>query len=88
MPKAKTIFMESNSSARLSLRDSLFQRLCFAGGTGKTECIKELNIAAKLIFGMKGPYEPLVNVAPTGSAASNIDGFTWQSFLHCLIKMA
>lgn len=65
-----------------SPHDQLLFFLSGAGGTGKTECIKLLGVAAKLIFGMKGPYEPLVNLAPTGSAACNIDGFTWQSFLH------
>jgi hypothetical protein len=53
-----------------------------AGGTGKSECIKLLSIAAKLVFGMKGPYEPLICVAPTGSAACNIDGYTWHSILN------
>jgi PIF1-like helicase len=53
-----------------------------AGGTGKSECIKLLQCAAKLIFGMKGPYEPLICVAPTGSAACHIGGYTWQSILN------
>ena len=51
------------------------------GGTGKSMLIDILRNAAKVIFGLKGPLEPMLCLAPTGSAAFNIDGFTWHNAL-------
>ena len=51
------------------------------GGTGKSMLIDILRKSAKVLFGLKGPMEPMLSLAPTGSAAFNIDGFTWHNAL-------
>ena len=52
------------------------------GGTGKSHLIKAIMLFAQLKWGKtEGHYGPVVAVAPTGNAAHNISGHTWQSLL-------
>ena len=50
------------------------------GGTGKSEIIKIATEFGKLYFGrQEGNYGPVLVMAQTGTASTNIDGFTWHS---------
>jgi hypothetical protein len=50
------------------------------GGTGKSEVIKLIMEYTRLYFGKTyGLYGPVVALGPTGVAANNVGGFTWQS---------
>jgi hypothetical protein len=50
------------------------------GGTGKSMLIHTLKEYCQLTYGkQEGIYGSALAVAPTGCAASNIDGYTWQS---------
>lgn len=52
------------------------------GGTGKSRVISDLMEYCKLHFGkQRGVHGAAIALAPTGSAANNIDGYTWQSVL-------
>jgi hypothetical protein len=68
-------------------KDPSNQLLCFLsgeGGTGKTTLIKSLSIQAKIIFGkLGGTYDPLLAMAPTGSASNVINGYTFKSIIFC-----
>jgi signal recognition particle GTPase len=65
-------------------KDQLIMFLSGEGGTGKTTVIKMLCDIAKVECGrLGGPHDPLLCMAPTGSAANTIDGFTHQSIFHC-----
>ena len=55
---------------------SLFQER----GTEKTTLIKSLALKGKLLFGkLGGPYDPVLLMAPTGSASNTIGGFNYLS---------
>jgi PIF1-like helicase len=56
------------------------------GGTGKSEVVRILRDAAKVIFGMKGPMEPMVSITPTGSSAFSVGGYTWHNILGGPLK--
>jgi hypothetical protein len=50
-----------------------------AGGTGKTEIIHATVRLAKILFGRTpSDFGPIVVVAPSGAAAANAGGYTWQ----------
>ena len=52
------------------------------GGTGKSRLIELVAENARLLFGKtKGLYGSVLIMAPTGTAANGISGFTWQSVL-------
>ena len=52
------------------------------GGTGKSYGIKCMHLLAQITFGKTvGSWGPMTLMAPTGSAAYNINGSTWQSKL-------
>ena len=52
------------------------------GGTGKSHLIKAVREKAQLVFGKaRGIHGNTVVMAPTGNAAFNISGYTWQSAL-------
>jgi hypothetical protein len=54
------------------------------GGTGKSMLIQTLKEYCQLTFGkQEGIYGSALAVAPTGCAASNIEGYTWQSVAGC-----
>jgi hypothetical protein len=54
-----------------------------AGGTGKSHIIKLSKLLGKIIIGKtRGLYGSSVALAPTGSAANQIEGFTMQSALN------
>jgi len=54
------------------------------GGTGKSDVIQAIRLQTQLLVGKVAGYRgPCVNMAPTGAAAFNIRGSTWQS---CLVK--
>ena len=53
------------------------------GGTGKSRLIMCLREFCHLFFGkQEGQYGSVLCMAPTGAAASNINGYTWQSIVH------
>jgi hypothetical protein len=53
------------------------------GGTGKSKIIHTIRKFCQCYFGRtEGKHGPILLTAPTGSAASNINGATWQSVLH------
>ena len=56
------------------------------GGTGKSELVKILRDACKVIFGRNGPMEPMISLTPTGSSAFSINGFTWHNILNGPLK--
>ena len=63
--------------------NQLIMFLSGEGGTGKTTVIKLLGEKAKISYGkLGGPFDPLLCMAPTGSAANTIDGFTHQSVFY------
>ena len=75
----KTIFQYLISSDK-SNRLRMF--LTGEGGTGKSEIIKYATEFGRLYFGkQRGIYGPVLNLAQTGTAANNIDGYTWHSVL-------
>ena len=50
------------------------------GGTGKSHLIKAISEQAAIMFGKtRGKHGSVVKFAPTGNAAFNIGGCTWQS---------
>ena len=52
------------------------------GGTGKSDVIHAIRLQTQLIVGKVAGYRgACVNMAPTGAAAFNIHGNTWQSCL-------
>ena len=52
-------------------------------GTGKSYVAKAIYLCSKLRFGKTNTQiGPVLVVAPTGTAAYNINGFTWQSALN------
>lgn len=51
------------------------------GGTGKSELVRILREAAKVVYGMDGPLEPMISITPTGSSAFAIGGYTWHNML-------
>ena len=51
------------------------------GGTGKSELVRILRDAAKVIYGVNGPMEPMISLTPTGSSAFSIGGYTWHNVL-------
>ena len=54
------------------------------GGTGKSMLIQTLKEYCQLTFGkQEGIYGSALAMAPTGCAASNIEGYTWQSITCC-----
>jgi hypothetical protein len=61
------------------------QLRCFVsgeGGTGKSHLIKALDLYARTRWGKTpGIFGACLKIAPTGSAAHNIRGYTWQSAL-------
>jgi hypothetical protein len=60
----------------------LMMFLSGAGGTGKSTVISCVTTYARAKFGkQKGLYGAVILAAPTGTAANNIHGFTWQSIL-------
>ena len=64
------------------LTSRLMMVLSGAGGTGKTEIIKAAILLAKQLYGrQRGEYGPVVVVAPSGSAAANAGGYTFQHVL-------
>ena len=63
--------------------DHLIMFLSGEGGTGKTTVIKLLCDKAKVAYGkLGGPHDPMLCMAPTGSAANTIDGFTYANIFH------
>ena len=53
------------------------------GGTGKSEVIRLAMEFGRLYFGkQEGSYGPALAMAGTGTAGTNIGGFTWQSVLN------
>jgi hypothetical protein len=53
------------------------------GGTGKSEVIKLAVNFSRLYFGrQKGMFGPVVATAQSGTAAKNIDGYTWHSVVN------
>ncbi len=60
--------------------EPLLMFLTGEGGTGKSEVIRTIMEWSKLHFGKQpGLFGAVVALAPTGSAAFNIGGFTWHS---------
>jgi hypothetical protein len=54
-----------------------------AGGTGKSHIIKLAKALVKTVVGKtRGIFGPVVAFAPTGSAAHQVEGFTYQSALN------
>jgi len=52
------------------------------GGTGKSHVIHLLTLLVQTIHGKtEGRFGSVLKTAPTGGAAYNINGFTWQSAL-------
>ena len=61
---------------------SLFMFISGEGGTGKSHLIKCLSLSMQLSVGKTiGSWGPLAIMAPTGTAAHNVNGHTWQSML-------
>jgi hypothetical protein len=59
---------------------ALFMYLSGEGGTGKSQVIKALRLHARLRWGRtEGVFGPVAVVGPTGVAAYNVKGSTWQS---------
>ena len=56
------------------------------GGTGKSELVRILRDACKVIYGRHGPHEPLISLTPTGSSAFAINGYTWHNILNGPLK--
>jgi hypothetical protein len=55
------------------------------GGTGKSHLIKTLDMYTRVSFGKTpgtGGFGACLKIAPTGCAANNINGFTWQAALN------
>ena len=66
-----------------SSNSQLIMFLTGEGGTGKSEIIKLSTEFTKLYFGkQEGIYGPALVLAATGTAAKNVEGFTWQSALN------
>ncbi|MEL6196143.1 MAG: AAA family ATPase [Myxococcota bacterium] len=82
---------ETNEEQRAAYRDAelyiaglmetqLVMFLTGGGGTGKSQVIRLLKMAAVLAHGRTtGKFGPVVTVAPTGNAAHNVGGYTWHS---------
>ena len=68
---------DSSSSSRLKMF------LTGEGGTGKSKVIEYAVEFGRLYFGRQhGIYGPVLAIAQTGTAANNIDGYTWHSVLN------
>lgn len=66
------------------IRDNIYilQYIAGGAGVGKSEVIKCIIEATRLYYGKQlGKYGSVLIMGPTGSAAHNIGGFTWQSVL-------
>jgi hypothetical protein len=68
--------------ARLDTGDFSASFVSGDGGTGKSYLVRLLQEHCRLKFGKsEGAYGPSVVLGPTGCAAHNVNGFTWQSAL-------
>ena len=71
-----------NKNSNTNNEQSLIMLMSGQGGTGKSYVIKCLYLLAQIWFGKTvGSWGPMTLMAPTGSAAYNINGHTWQSKL-------
>ena len=79
-----TIFQNlSNPSTDSDITSRLKMFLTGEGGTGKSKIIDYAVEFGRLYFGRQdGIYGPVLAIAQTGTAATNIDGYTWHSVLN------
>jgi len=63
--------------------EQLLMTISGEAGTGKSYIAQAIRLCTKLRFGKTNTHiGPFLAVAPTGTAAFNINGFTWQSALN------
>ena len=78
----KQKFQNTASKNSTNNEQSLIMLMSGQGGTGKSYVIKCYHLLAQITFGKTvGSWGPMTLMAPTGSAAYNINGHTWQSKL-------
>ena len=79
-----TIFQNLTNENDDSTGDSQMRMfLTGEGGTGKSKIIDYAVEFGRLYYGKQhGIYGPVLAIAQTGSAATNIDGYTWHSVLN------
>lgn len=70
--------------SRIDLDSQIVQFITGGAGVGKSEYIKCIIEFVRLHYGRRrGFYGSVLAMAPTGAAAYNIGGMTWQSALGC-----
>ena len=63
--------------------EQLLMTISGEAGTGKSYITQAIRLFTKIKFGKtNSPIGPILVVAPTGSAAYNVNGYTWQSVLN------
>ena len=82
-PLQRATYLHIADSINKETTDQLLMAISGEAGTGKSYVAKAIYLCSKLRFGKTNTQiGPVLVVAPTGTAAYNINGFTWQSALN------